>query len=161
MIGRGRHEVGIRSTQLTVSGEKGTPCVSVLFEDETGDTITYWGYLTDAALQYTLKSLAAMGWDSAEHDGRIDTLNETDLLVGRKVEIVVDEEEFEGKVRSKVKFVNEIGGGLGERMAPEESKSFAAQLRAKILAAKGPKPSTAPKKPTPPAGDDLLADCPF
>ena len=161
MIGKGKHEVGIRSTCLTKSGKNGTPCVAVVFEDDVGETVTYWGYLTDAALQYTLKSLAAMGWDSAEHDGRIDTLDGTDLLVGRKVEIVVDEEEFEGKVRSKVKFVNEIGGGLGERMAPEESKSFAAQLRAKILAAKGPKPSTAPKKPTPPAGDDLLADCPF
>ena len=158
-IGKGKHTVGILSTCLTKSGQKQTPCVAVVFEDEVGDTITYWGYLTDAALEYTMKSLAAMGWDSAKHDGRIDTLDGTDLLVGHKVEIVVDEEEYDGKVRAKVKFVNEIGGGLGERMDPAEASSFAAELRKKILAMGGPKPSTRPapaRKPEPAMAESVI-----
>lgn len=167
MIGKGKHEVGIRSTCLTKSGQKGTPCVAVVFEDDIGETITYWGYLTDAALEYTMKSLAAMGWKAEDHDGRIDSLDGTDLLVGKKVEIVVDEEEYEGKVRSKVKFINEIGGGVGERMAPAEASAFAAELRKKLLSMKGPKPSTRPapaRKAEPVAADQggvNLDDCPF
>jgi len=169
VIGAGRHEVKIVSHVLTKSSQKGTPCMAVVFEDDAGEHITYYGYLSDAALEYTLKALAAMGWDAAQHDGRIDVLNGTDLLLGHKVEIVVDEEEYEGKVRAKVRFVNEIGGGMGERMAPEEGRSFAAQLRAKILAAKGPKPNAAPARkpvtataPAATATDGVnLDDCPF
>ncbi len=144
MIGAGRHEVRVVSHALTKSGQKGTPCVAVTFEDDVGQRITWFGYLTDAALEWTLKALAAMGWDSNASDGRIDSLNGTDLLAGNRVEIVVEEEEYEGKLRPKVRWVNEIGGGVGDRMAPDEATAFATDLRKRILSMRGPAPTTRP-----------------
>jgi hypothetical protein len=156
--------VRIASHGLSRSGQKGTPCIAVVFEDEAGQRITYYGYLTDAALEYTVRALETMGWKPAEHDWRVDVLNDTDLLVGNLVEIVVEEEEYEGKVRSKVRFVNEIGGAMGERMPPDEAVVFATDLRARILTSKGPSPSKSPgakpppRRPAPPARQPVPAD---
>ena len=67
---------------------------------------------------------------------------------GKKCEIVVDEEEWEGVKRAKVKYINEIGGGgvMGERMPVDEAKAFAATLRQRILTARGPRPTSAPRQ---------------
>lgn len=169
VIGIGRHAVQVVSHQLGRSGT-GTPHVAVLFEDVNGDRITWYGYLTDAAMESTLKALSAIGWDPMKFDGRIDSLNGTDLLKGVEAEIVVEMEEYQGKPRPKVRWVNEPGGGgLGDGMSADEATSFAAQLRAKVLGASKPRPNGAPgpARSAPPkakAGSvagDLDDDLPF
>lgn len=169
VIGIGRHLVQVASHVLGRSGTKGTPHVAVLFEDANGDRITWYGYLTDAALEGTMKALGVLGWDPMKFDGRVDSLNGTDLLRGQEAEIVVEMEEWNGEPRPKVKWVNEPGGGgLGDGMSQDEASSFAADLRQRILSAPKPKVSAAPghARPRPsaavPAGvDDDLDDLPF
>lgn len=147
----GVHKVVVVSHQLGKSGT-GTPHVAVLFEDPAGDRITWYGYLSDKALERTIASLEILGWDSAEHDGRIESLNGTGILADNEAEIVVELEEYNGDVRPKVKWVNRPGGGMGEAMGADEAATFSATLRQKILSAKGPKATTKPaavRKPVP------------
>lgn len=138
VMGVGVHPAKVVQHQLGKSGT-GTPHVAVLLENAAGDRITWYGYLTDAALEYTLKTLGVMGWDPVAHDGQISSLNETDLLVGAEVEVVVETEEWNGEHRAKVKWINQPGGGLGLGMEADDAKSLAAKLRKKILAAPRPK----------------------
>lgn len=144
IIGIGRHAVRVVSHILGRSST-GTPHIAVLFEDAAGDRITWYGYLSDAAMERTLHSLQVLGWNPLQDDGRIDRLNGTEALVGAEAEIVVESEVYNGEARMKVKWVNEVGGGgLGEGMAPDDANAFAASIRAKILSAPKPKPNGQP-----------------
>lgn len=156
VIGAGTWEVAVEQHYLAKSS-KGTPCVEVVLQDiESLARITYFGYLSDAALEYTLKSLETMGWNPHEHDGRITSLNGTELLVGNVVQIVVEEEEFEGKLRPKVKWINPSGGGIvGDPMEEKEAEAFSVDLRKKIFSHAGPKPSTRPGPARPPKRNDV------
>lgn len=160
----GRHDVEVVSHVLGKSGT-GTHHVAVLFQDEAGDRITWYGYLSDAALERTVASLQNLGWNPAEHGGRIDSLNGTGILAGAKAEIVVENEEFDGKVRPKVKWVNAPGGGLGSGLEAAEADIFAASLRQKILSAAAPKPNGTPgpsRQAAPaPSGGGIEDDLPF
>jgi hypothetical protein len=146
LLGAGRHRVQVVSHILRKSSG-GTPSVAVLFESQEtiGDRITWDGYLTDAALERTLASLKILGWDPAEHDGKIETLHGTDVLKGAEAEIVVELEEYNGQARPKVKWVNAVGGGgLGEGMDAEDVIAFSASLRQKVLSARAPTPNAKP-----------------
>lgn len=92
--------------------------VMVEFENQTGESITWYGSLSPAAFGYTwktlverfelmcgpgevakcVKSLAVNGIDSA--------LFNTD----KTYELVVEAETYNNKVTNKVKYVNEVGG---------------------------------------------------
>jgi hypothetical protein len=146
LLGAGRHHVTVVSHILRKSSG-GTPSVAVLFEStaQIGDRITWDGYLTDAALERTIASLRILGWDPAEHDGKVESLHGTDILKGAEAEIVVELEEYNGQQRPKVKWVNAVGGGgLGEGMAAEDVMAFSASLRQKVLSAQKPTPNTKP-----------------
>ncbi len=164
-IGAGRHHVQVVGHVLGRSGT-GTPHIAVLFEDVNGDRVTWYGYLTDAAMERTVRSLQVLGWDPMADGGRIEQLNGTQRLAGAEAEIVVEMETFEGKTQPKVKWVNEVGGGLGEGMPPQEATAFSASIRAKILSAAKPKPNGQPGPAQGPvvsqaAGPGLDDDLPF
>jgi hypothetical protein len=164
-IGAGRHAVKVVNHQLGKSST-GTAHVAVLFEDPEGGRITWYGYLTDAALERTIASLRILGWDPTKHDGRIDSLHNSGLLVDAEAEVVVEMETYNGETRPKVKWVNEVGGGMGEGMPAEEALSFASSLRQKILSAQPPKPNSRPGPARQPAGvgadtDGVDDDLPF
>lgn len=145
VIGAGRHLVNVVGHQLGRSeGGRQTPFIAVLFEsDQTiGDRITWYGYLSDAAIERTVATLEKLGWDPAKYDGRLESLHNTDVLHGAAAEIVVEMETHEGKTRAKVKWVNFPGeGGMGEGMAVQDVTAFSDSMRAKILSAKGPTPN--------------------
>jgi hypothetical protein len=138
----------------------GTFQVGVVFElldQEPGTTITWYGALTDAALEWTMKALRNMGWqgdDVTELDGNGGHLD------ANEVQLVVDEEEWEGKTRTKVKFVNSMGGlAMSSRVTGDKLKGFAAGLRGKILGLEpGRKPAPAAQPPRQPVRND---DIPF
>lgn len=140
VIGAGRHGVKVVNHVLGRSGT-GTPHVAVLFEDGAGDRITWYGYLSDAALERTVASLQILGWDPKEHGGDVKALNGTGILAEAEADIVVEMETYEGETRPKVKWVNEPGGGLGAGMDAVEADAFSASLRQKVLSAAKPKPN--------------------
>lgn len=113
------------------------------FRNDDGDTITGWLYLSDKALPYSVKALK----DAFDFDGNFETL--PDQVNQKGCRIVVELEEYEGKERAKVKYINNINGGYKAR-ALEGGSEFLKQLSEKakrlpVPAAKAP--AKAPAKP--------------
>lgn len=140
---------------------KGTPEAAVEFifthPDMEGASITWHGYLSESTFDRTVEGLRHCGWTG-------DDLANMEGLDANEVDLVIENEEYEGKTRPKVRWVNKAGGlALKERMAPEKAKTFAASMRGRIRAAdaaKGVKPANGGGKPAePPPMDD--SDIPF
>lgn len=135
--------------QLGRSPKVGSQRIEVLFEDDRGNRSWWHGYLhTEKTLDRTVEALEVLGWDAAAHQGDIMSLHGTQLLRGAQAEIVVEDSSFVGSDGSqvhatRVAWVN--GGGMrGDAMPEDEARKFAANLRARVLARKGPRPSTRP-----------------
>lgn len=108
--------------------------IAVMFQltqgPHEGKHITWFGFFTDSTVERTLESLRHCGWDS-------DSLAELDHLDANEVELVIDDETYEGKTRSKVKWVNRVSKlALKEQMSPAQVQAFAAKLRGKTVAHK-------------------------
>jgi hypothetical protein len=86
---------------------KGTPRVEVAFNflDEHGEGIVYMGYLTKGSIERTVKDLRTMGWKGND-PGDLSGID------ANEVELVVDDEEYNGKRYDKVKWVNPIKTAL-------------------------------------------------
>lgn len=136
---------------------------SILDEEYAGAEITAWLYCSEAALPRTVEALRYCGWEG-------DDLNDLSTVGSKDCELVIVEDEYNGKVRLKVKWVNELGsGGVRESRTPEDQrKAFAAKMRGSILALgakNGGKSAPAPKSKAPapvselPPVDD--SDIPF
>lgn len=148
--------------------------VRFAFKDENGANqgMTWFGSFTEGALKHTLKALRAMGWcgsDPVELDGNGGGLDTNE------VELVLRREEYNGETRTKIAFVNAIGGGLilGTPLDPAGKAKFRADMKGRILMldqSSGGGHQAAPAKPkngvkpssgavsTPPLSDD---DIPF
>ena len=83
---------------IVTESQKGTPCVQCIIETPDG-TAEAFLYLSDAAAENTMKRLSSFGWN-----GDFETLNEQ--LTGQPVVITVEEEEYQGELLLKVKWVN-------------------------------------------------------
>jgi hypothetical protein len=128
----------------------GTEQVAVLFELEGGYRRTWYGYLTDNAVERTLKALKACG---------VTNLETLEGLDANEVEVVLKTEEYNGKWTQKIAFVNELGSGgvaMKNRMAPEQKRSFAERMKGKWLELGG---SSVPVSSVPVAAAD--DDIPF
>lgn len=111
--------------------------------------MTYFGSFSDAAMPITLKALRTAGWQG-------DDLADLSSIGGEnapEVSLVVENEEYEGKWRSKIKWVNAAGGvAMASPLAAEKAAAFAARMRGAVLAhnkAVGTRPASASK----PTGD--------
>lgn len=109
----------------------GTPQVAVYFEflDEgVGGGITWFGFLSEKALESTVRGLRNCGWEG-------DELADLTGLDKNEVELVVEMEEYNGQTRPKVRWVNRAGGAaVKNAMGEDEAKAFSANLRARIRA---------------------------
>jgi len=166
MIEVGKHEVIVSETGL-VKTQKGDMQIVVKFENAEGDSITAYLATSEAAWPYTQDKLANMGWDPVSNGFRVEDLNESPSPIhGNQCQIVVKEEEFEGKTRKKVSFINPPGGMPIERMESSEAQRFAAQLRSRLTGRPGaparqPQPQRA-AQPRPAASQDHAnEDIPF
>lgn len=133
MIAPGTYKARAREWALGKS-QNGKEQIAVLFElvggPHDGQSITWFGYFTDATLDRTLDSLRHCGWSS-------DSLAELDGLDQNEVEIVVDQEEYQGKTRTKVQWVNRPSKlALKEQLSAQEAQAFAARLRGRTVAHK-------------------------
>jgi hypothetical protein len=146
---------------------KGTEQVAVEFqlydaEGVPGASITWFGYFSDATFERTIESLRHCGWVG-------DDLSDLTGIDSNEVSLVIENEEYQGKLYPKVRWVNAPGGGvaLREQLSATEAKSFAQRMRSRILAMsqgkalKGPTsgarraPAGAPPEPPPHTDDDM------
>lgn len=115
--------------------EKGNRQVAVRFEtfdaeDRPGEHITWYGYFTEKTEERTLESLQHCGWEG-------DDITDLSGIERNEVQLVVEQEEYEGKRRARVQWVNKPGGGGIAIKAPldeAEKAEFARDVRAKVLA---------------------------
>jgi len=130
--------------------------------------LAWYGYFTEATAERTIESLRHMGFEG-------DDLTRLEGLDKHEVELVIEDEEYEGKVHEKIQWINRAGGALVKTpLEGEKLGSFAAQMKAKFRAFDANngkrvngKPGTTPKSaggsapmsPEPPPLTD--ADLPF
>lgn len=164
-LANGRYRARAKEWGLGESST-GKEQVAVAFEftdsEYIGQGLTWYGYFTESALDITVRALRTMGWSGTD-------LLELSGLDTNEVELVVENEEYNGRTSAKVQFVNPIGGlALKTPMTPEKQKSFAAQMRERIAALdafEGRKPAAKPKSTVkrpadprpepPPISDDI------
>jgi len=96
---------------LTTRGAKETPAIRIPLLVNTGPQegkkITWFGYLTDASVEFTVRALAkAFGFD-----GDLAALQEgTTNFAGIECQVVTEWEEWEGEKRLKAKYINSNRG---------------------------------------------------
>lgn len=87
--------------------QNGTPFAAVTFRLEDKDeTIVWYGYLTDRTTERTLRSLRIAGWVGND----LRTIEGDGSALRESVDLVIQDDEYNGKVRSKVQWVNKVKG---------------------------------------------------
>ncbi len=119
----------------------GSECVVVGVKNEEGDTLWWRGWLTDGAIERTIDVLEELGWDRNAYDCDIDSLDGTDLLVGKKARVTTEMAEYDGKTTVEIQWLN----GVGRRGEGVDAEGKAA-LRERIKKLGGARPAVA-KKP--------------
>lgn len=134
--------------------------------DEPGGNITYYGTFTEKAAQHTIKALRVSGWRGED----LSDLSSIGADTALEVHLVIENEEYQGTVRAKVKWVNASGGlAFKTPLTGDGAKAFAARMRGAVLAfdksAGQPKPNSRtgaqPPEPPHPASDVDYDDVPF
>lgn len=126
-----------KSGWLGKSKEKQTPYIQIGFtvlEDvvNEGAEITWFGYLSDKAIERTIDTLvAAFGFDG-DLSGLVAGKTSFE---GMRARITVEAEEYEGKKRYKVRWLNPEHYDGPPSLSEEEAKMLVAGLQKKTLAA--------------------------
>jgi len=133
MLPEGTFAAVARGATLSESENKKTPQVVVSFEittaEHAGTTINWFGFLTDKTTERTIESLRYAGWKGSDLSDLSD-LSKSDTPI---VELVIEHEEYEGKTRPKVQWVNRVGRA-GKALPAEQAKALAAKMRGAIAA---------------------------
>jgi hypothetical protein len=142
----------VTSHGFSLSNEKKTPYIWFEFEfsnlrgaNDEPVTVRADLYLSDAALDYTLEKLAVMGWngksvtelDPNEPDGHD--------FKGVRVALTGEMQEYNGKSRPKVSFINDPDYVPHPKIEPDQLKVLNAKLVGKIAAYRSK--NVAPAKP--------------
>lgn len=107
----------------------GNEQIGVKFETKQGD-IMWYGYFSPAAMPYTLERLKTCGLPD-------NNLIKADEMVGTEVDIIVEHEEYDGKTRLKVQWINPIGGGgMRNPMDSDSLAEFARRIKEQADGAK-------------------------
>ena len=124
--------------------------LAITFETTQGK-LTVYKYFTDAAMPYTEADLRTLGWDPQENGWRVDDLLESQEIVGNVCNLVCGYEDYNGKQTLKVKFINDVngGGGMNEKLSPDDAKAFTNSLRQQLGVTGGAKRKAAPKAKPP------------
>ena len=111
------------------SSEKGTLYFWVEYQTKHGRLTGYF-YMSEKAIEHTLKKIAAMGFDGDD----LDTLADGSKLAGNLCQITVNHEEYDGQQRARVGWVNENNAQVGPThndVAAANAASFNAMWRKK------------------------------
>ena len=151
----------------------GTPGLRLPLEVTSGECkgtqVEYIAWLSHAALDRSVKTLAdVFGWDG--NLAALSQLVDSGPFVGRDCEITVEDEEYNGKMYPKIKWLNKAGGGNSAKpLAKDAVAEMVAKLNAtsmKLAAepkddATKPSPKFAPKPPKDADLDAAPDDIPF
>lgn len=190
MIAAGKHKAhAVRG--MFAKTKKGDEQVIVSFElsegAHQGERIVWRGSFSEnkcgatTVAQRTLDSLTYCGWDGDTEAGVYEYTDEegikrqeqvaylTPSIATKDVILVVEHEEYEGKTSARVAWVNSADGGgallAKNTMSADEGASFAARLKAKMLAKKansgGGAQAPAQTNGRPAAAQDATKDVPF
>lgn len=106
--------------------KNGKEHVAIQF-DVNGERVTYYGFFgTDKQTEFTVKALRTCGWTG-------DDLTAIQLSTA-PVELVVEEQEYNGQPQVRVKYVNPIGGKARQAMDAAKARAFAERMKAKVAA---------------------------
>lgn len=126
---------------------------------EKGLSLTYYGSFGENSIDITIKALRTAGWNGTDL-AEVDRWKEV-VPNPPDVNFVIEQEEYEGETRTRVRWINSAGGlGVKERLAPAEAQSFAQRMKGKLLAFdqnnRGPKNNGAPGRShsPPPRGNE-------
>lgn len=134
MIAAGKHRAKAVKGELSESGTKKTPCVAVEFQlVEEGSFIWWYGYLTEKTAKRTAESLKHCGFKGVDLAGDLMAQG----LGSQEVELVIEHEEYEGKTRARVQWVNSLDGGPGASMEDDKKAAIAARMRGLLMAQGG------------------------
>ena len=135
------HFEAIISDHALAEAKKGTASVKFRLtankniltgEDIQPEAVFFDAWLTDTAFDGTMKTLSdSLGWTGND----FNDFNGTGKFVGMKVCIVCEEETYENKIRTKVKFMNNIN--RVPRINPMDSgkvRNLAESLKGKAMA---------------------------
>lgn len=86
-------------------------------------TVTWFGFFSDACFDRTVQSLRHCGWKG-------DDLSDLTGIDANDVDLVVEHNEYKGKITPTVRWVNQAGGGAG--MSPTQAKDFAESVKSRI-----------------------------
>lgn len=139
---RGRFTARAFEWEWAVSSN-GTDYILVKFALDSGEHVYWRGFFSEKTRDRTAESLRHCGWDGVDLE-RLEGLGTKDA------ELVLEEEEYKGEVRTQVKWVNAIGGGAMKvkgSMSGEDRRRFFARMNALVSKPASP----AAKKP---ADDD-------
>lgn len=121
----------------------------ILTPDADIKSIAWHGYFTPQALDRTIESLRICGWEGND-------LSDLRGFDKNEVALVIDDEDYNGETRAKVKWINRAGGGLALKtpLSGDKLKAFAlsmvGQIRGLDTKAQKPRSSASP----PPLTDD-------
>lgn len=138
------------TVQAVAMGRTSKGAEQLVITFETNDDprhVTGYLFFTDASIPITEKALRELGWDPVVNSWGIEQMIEMNLLVGAKASLVCAYEEYEGKKRLKVKFINAPGGAaVKDRMTPAEVFDFTRRLRGRLGVTGGaaPRPQAVP-----------------
>lgn len=100
----------------------------LLDEPWKGWTLPWYGTFSEAAFPMTYEALVACGWR-----GEFITTLGRDLVDGAEVSLVVEPEEYEGKWRARIKFVNPPQSiRMHRTFTPEQRKVLAVDIQGMI-----------------------------
>lgn len=149
MIGTHKARAKEWALGMSGSGENAKEQIVVLFQIVGGEcdgrSITWYGFFTDKTVDRTLDSLRHCGWQG-------DNIGDLTGLDANEVEIVIVEDEYKGRTKLKVAWVNRPTAlALNRQMTPADVQAFAARLRGCTVAHKqkykqAPSPRTAPQQ---------------
>ncbi len=131
--------------------QAGNPYVAVSFKvkDTDGEEkfVAWRGSFTDKTTDRTIESLRFMGFEG-------DDLSKLEGLNKNEVELVVEDEEYEGELFARVQWVNKPRGpGVKVALEGQKLSSFAAQMKAAFRAHDAANGKRTTSKPAAPAGD--------
>jgi hypothetical protein len=125
-----RHSVKVKSAKLGES-KTGTPFVELEFENASAETILGWLYLSEAAFERSVQVLR----ETFGFDNNFETLPAQ--LQDKSCSITTEFENFEGKDRLKVKWINPLRSTIPLKEGESALKKFS-QMASRV-------PNEAPK----------------
>jgi hypothetical protein len=100
------YDVEVTDAAMVTSNQKGTPGIEIHFANEDGDTISHTLWITPKTKDNVAKALERLGMGKATYTKPGFYAQVGTFLSGRKCSISTTEEEYQGKRRVKVQWVN-------------------------------------------------------